>query len=386
MVATTQTELETSERLLDRVSHPAPLEVQFVPRKGSTVPSLFMPALLHHVLAAAQADGSDVQAQLPHWEALTPDLDIAAGVTERMVLLQADKVIGKGSRFLGLDDRQEYERAVGHRLSMNAVRPANRDSREAGSIFDAPFEGVQLHIRNTFARLGLRLPPLKDDPISPLIATFLKEALDNARIHGRDSVESGLPLPGYQFLICRRLTSDNAVGSESFAPALREWSAGVVELAKARGAHALDLIEVVVADSGDGIPATMKESLAIYREPAMVEKLQISKALSPGSTRPSNRPNVAPSKKKGQGFNQMLGALRDLRGVFLLWSGRTRLSWSTIDDSGRRKTDPFGDGGTTLLSREWNPEETHRVPGTSLAFAFPVNPSEPGQVDALFDP
>lgn len=180
------------------------------------------------------------------------------------------------------------------------------------------------------------------------ISTCVGEAIDNVRIHSGKQLP--LTQPGCMgFIAMRRITRAEVKPlAKQSAPPLRDyWRSHLGSRGAAR--H----LEIVVADNGSGIPATMARTRSVYEQQEDVdqEQKQLQLALGRGSSLRGRGP------RRGLGLPQALGAVRTGHGVMIVRTGRIR-----ADARSRGKDKP------PLMSA------IRRLPypiGTTLVFVFP---------------
>jgi len=380
----TAVQLDGSPRSLLRLLGEPELTFEISGQQKRDLPMLHAGAV-HQVLASLRASGSSLVVVVPNHSSLRSDAPALQGLRERILLMHADRVIGKGRVDLtdqarGLGFGESNDLATSHLISelntnLNLDTPTN-------ALFSTLPQVVRNSLGGIVRRLGVQLPALEDDPILPKMSLFVKEALDNVRLHAVRSVSDDTLLPGQSCVSVRVTRFSECVRSGAIAGGAPDaWEQGLSAILGKRVETDCEILEIAISDCGDGIPATMKESLDTYRKPHVFEIKAIEDALRPKSTRPRTRPTVTPRSNKGFGFSQMLEALSDLRGQLVIWTGRTHMKWSSIDSNGHR----YPAGHASKSMHAWDYEMTERVTGTSLSCAIPLDRRHPAQADSLFD-
>lgn len=180
------------------------------------------------------------------------------------------------------------------------------------------------------------------------IATCVEEAIDNVRVH------AGKQLPSMQsgcmgFIAMRRImrTEVQPLAEQSSPPLQSYWRSHLGPAGAAR--H----LEIVIADNGSGIGATMARTRTVYeqREDLAQERKQLQLALGRGSSLRGRGP------RRGLGLPQALGAIKAGQGVMIVRTGRIRVH---AQSQGKDKP--------PLMS------EIQQLPypiGTTLVFVFP---------------
>lgn len=215
--------------------------------------------------------------------------------------------------------------------------PAAMVTDKSGTEFDPLF-------RSWVAKLNL--PVLSDWLVSALVE-FAYESFDNCRRHGSRSLDRA-PLEGVRFVLMRSLLlKDGRLEQvvESSAPQIGRYLDRVASTLS----RSDPVVELTIADSGVGVPATLRESLAVYDGPWSEECEVTKKAFLPGTSRRRSAAGV------GRGLFKALRSAEALGGLVSLRTGRTQL---------------FRDYAAGQV-REWDAEELNFVPGTSISLLFP---------------
>lgn len=240
------------------------------------------------------------------------------------------------------------------------------------SIFDPIWDVVVLRMKNVISHLALT--DLLSSETVTSITHFIKEALDNIAMHAQRTTGTQAPIFGVELVAFRRVAFGDF---ESQSSTSAVFANGLRAIATAQGLRRpFDLLEIVVADNGEGIPATMCESLSAYDRDVDFDRHSILRAMKKGVTRPTSNPILADPQHKGQGFNRMLAALSRERGYIRIWSGRACMERSMIASSGVPH-----EPSQLLGMHDWNTTETALVAGTSVSAIIPI-----GLQPSLLDP
>lgn len=333
-------------------------------------------------LSRLRADGTTIVVALPNHTTVDEKTHALSGPREKLLLAHADRLVGRGGRDLTPSARlvAAASRTVDRfRLQIADNSDISEDLGEG--VFSILIEACTANLRETLVALGANLPATDPDSVLARLGVFVKEATDNVRLHATHSVPDDARKEGIAVFYAARMSVDAISTLSSPSTELQQWLDGMRRRADRSGGPNLEALHILISDSGDGIPATMKEDLRIYSGPLALELKAIDDALRPKHTRPRTRPTVAPSSLKGFGLPQILDKLDHLRGYISISTGRSVVERSMILASGDRRVSQAGEQGLY----QWTSQEVDLQHGTTLSVLLPLDFSRPLQEDSLFD-
>lgn len=211
-------------------------------------------------------------------------------------------------------------------------------SDRTGTDFDPLF-------RSWTRKLNL---PVLSGPVLDLLVEFAYETFDNCRRHGSHDLDRA-PIEGIRFILLRSLLYEGRQLTEaldSSPPQIGRY----LEAVGPALPRACPIVELTIADSGPGIPATLSGGTEIYDGPWEQERDVATAAFQDGTSCRRSAAGV------GRGLFKATRSASSLGGLVSLRTGRTQLyrNFASADCEGA-----------------WEAKQGAWVPGTAVSLLFP---------------
>lgn len=319
----------------------------------------------------ASLENTEVELWLGHElpAALDPNATVTDIVRDRlaMYILSAFSTSILSSRATQLKDQiasihqtrlreTEFSGAIGfgREQALLAIDRVGAPSYAGFSEHQLDYVKTESRVREMIKALGLsRGPAARVDQV----ASFAAEAIENTTNHALLSLgPSPTKIDGVRFLQIRRINVDPRTAqicSPSQSGPTFSYLQRFAHLARAGGKSSLRLVEVSVADCGDGIASCLYGDRDIVHGPISAELEVTLRAMRRGQ---SSKPPT--EHGRGQGLPNAIGAARESGGLLSLHTGRLELTLDTTADA------PSGQDG-------WHIAERPLAPGTSFSMIVP---------------
>ncbi len=199
------------------------------------------------------------------------------------------------------------------------------------------------------------------DTFHPAVVAYVAEALENVREHAVDVDADGLSL-----LQVKRINLNQMPGIEKQLPesaAFRQYIGGVTRRRPKLGGF----LEITVADSGRGIPASLSGNTAIYRGDLADELRVLVDAFNPARSR-----KLTPGS--GGGLTTMLENLHRRDGAIQVRSGRHSLFRTSVTPEGGRAEWTVAGGPERMPNPGlWKVSAHGYAAGTAITLLVPID-------------